>query len=221
MSERKNPAEIPDKVLPTDSHDVPNRRDFLKSLFVAGTAGSALLSGCAGILTDIQCSLTSVNSEGSLCAERKVKKLFEGIEIRGTREFIRNTEKALYLLFSNSNSFLEVKRYLGRIQQSKSSGMNISGKLPTAEIGEKTFKSSSIWYASSIAHETYHSLLFHQGGKKLNGDGWTGTVAEQECIAFQLQVLKELSADKYLIEYVIEQKAAPKFHLINKVDQDW
>jgi len=43
MSELRNPAEIPDKVLSSDSHDVPNRRDFLTGL-LAGAG--ALLSGC-------------------------------------------------------------------------------------------------------------------------------------------------------------------------------
>jgi len=89
MSERRNPAESP---VPTDSHDVPNRRDFLKSLFVAGATGAALLSGCAPMLTDQrtlrpQTGLNGANDklcvsgEGGYCnLEGQIKRTRYGIE---------------------------------------------------------------------------------------------------------------------------------------------
>jgi len=53
MSERRNPAETPNECQPSDTLNVPNRRDFLKSLLVAGVVGASLLSGCARMKTDI------------------------------------------------------------------------------------------------------------------------------------------------------------------------
>jgi hypothetical protein len=109
----------------------------------------------------------------------------DDIEIQGDEDFINKTKSALSLL-SRSNTFQEIKKYLGKIKQHSASGMNVSAKPPTFEVAKSTYSSSPKWYAGSIAHDTYHSYLYH------NNQEWNGKKAEQECTRIQIKVHDEI-----------------------------
>jgi hypothetical protein len=65
--------------------------------------------------------------------------------------------------------------------------------------------SSLTWCAGAIAHDSIHSKLFHDYQKAHSGSvpesAWTGPAAEQQCIAHQLRVLKEIDAPSEEIHY--------------------
>ena len=84
--------------------------------------------------------------------------------------------------------------------------MRADAKRPTFVVGRATWKHSALWYAGTIAHDSYHSKLYHDAkastGENPPADCWTGSEAEKKCLAFQLQVLQELKADENMIAYV-------------------
>jgi hypothetical protein len=108
------------------------------------------------------------------------------IEIQGDEDFINKTKSALTLL-SRSNTFQEIKKYLGKIKQHDKSGMNFYAKPPTFEVAKPTYSSNPKWYASTIAHDTYHSYLYH------NNQEHSGKKAEQQCTEIQLKVWNEIN----------------------------
>lgn len=122
---------------------------------------------------------------------------FDGIEINGTQEFIQKTTAALKLL-EGSRSFRKAKKYLGAIKESARSGMNARSNPPVYEVGRPTWSAETLWYASPIAHDTFHSVLYNGYKKFLQKepppDIWTGKNAEKRCLAFQNKALKELCA---------------------------
>lgn len=122
------------------------------------------------------------------------KTTVDGIVLEGSDAFVSRTTQAVMLL-SHSKSFGEVKKYVGRIKESPKSGMRAYDKPPTYEVGEATSKANVFWYASTIAHDTYHSKLYHEAGLrkgKVPDEAWTGAKAEAACNAFQKKVLQEL-----------------------------
>ena len=110
----------------------------------------------------------------------------DNIEIQGDKNFINKTKSALKLL-SRSKTFQEIKKYLGKIKQTEkpTTVMVPWEKPPTCEVGQ-TYKSDIKWYASTIAHEAYHSYLYH------NNQEYAGKNAEQNCVNIQIKVLEEL-----------------------------
>jgi len=150
---------------------------------------------------------------------------FQEIEIRGSVVFIARTKKVLSLLFEQSESFSTVSPYLGRIRQSVRSGMRAYDLIPTFDVSDTTSSHSIIWYAGAIAHDAYHSLLYHRSketeGKEPSYYTWTGEAAEKKCLKFQLQVLKELSANDSLIDYIKGMLDNPKYYGNNKSWRDY
>ena len=149
--------------------------------------------------------------------------VFEGIEILGSDSFIKHTKVALAVL-GNSYSFDEVRPYLARIKQSTRSGMRAYDDPPTFDVGEATWTESSIWYAGTIAHDAYHSLLFHKykeenKGEEPHPDVWTGSGAEKKCLEFQLQVLQELLTEDGITDYLEIVKTNPTYQDIE--ERDW
>jgi hypothetical protein len=120
---------------------------------------------------------------------------YEGIEIQGSPTFIHSTITVLGML-KKTQSFEVVQRYVSIIKEAEKSGMRAYDVKPTYEVGADTWQYSIVWYAGTIAHDAYHSRLYHEAKV------WTGTEAERQCLAFQLQALKELNANEYLINYV-------------------
>ncbi len=165
------------------------------------------------------------------------RKTCHGIEIVGPPVFITKTEQALDLLFKNTKSFkfYGCSPYLEKILHDESpTGMRAQLENTTFVVDEATFESPLLWYASTIAHDAYHSYLYQQGQEQgKTGDAltstWKGTDAEKQCLTFQIQTLNELI---YYIEdtrsdaealgyvkYLVELKKDPKYQDIE--ERNW
>jgi hypothetical protein len=152
-------------------------------------------------------------------------KIVGDIEIRGGAEFCARTKEALELLMRR-RSFAEVHGMIAVIREGKRSGMRASEARPTFVVGKPTWRHSALWYAGAIAHDAYHSKLYHEAkagndGKTPNRNTWTGAAAEKICLAFQRRVLEELGAGREIIAYVRECEENPGYQGSNKRLKGW
>lgn len=148
-----------------------------------------------------------------------------GIEIRGSEEFVRRTKKSLELLESTSRLGL-IQAHLSTIQQGGRSGMKAWADKPTFVAGKPTWRHSALWYAGAIAHDAYHSKLYHDaknalGGRNPDADAWTGAEAEKKCLAFQRQVLLEIGADAATMAYLEKCAKNPTYQGHNTGWRGW
>lgn len=122
------------------------------------------------------------------------------IQIQGDNNFIKNTQKALRLIKTQSaKDYQMVEQYIGCIKQYEKSGMAAFWETPTFLVGDKTSNSTTHWYASCIVHDAYHSKLFHDALKKfghVKKEVWTGKKAEMDCLDAQESFLKTSKAPK-------------------------
>jgi len=124
------------------------------------------------------------------------KEVWRGIEIEGDRDFIDATRLALDKI-NGTESFEEVRDYLGRIKQAERSGMDVESDKPTFEVGPTSQESTS-WYGSTIVHDAMHSKLYSErkdylGGSEPSDSDWrTGKDAERACLRIQRKCLEEI-----------------------------
>ncbi len=119
--------------------------------------------------------------------------LFLSFNIFGTDEFRQKVKKALKLLEKN-RWFKIINSYLNCIAEGMRSGVCCDSK--SFLIGKKTLgnntRSATLWLAGCIAHESLHSMLYHENKRP------AGTVNSMEeeamCCQFQLEVTRELSS---------------------------
>lgn len=189
------------------------RRNFFKAMGFGAVI--AAISACGTFEIIQRKKGFEILNPNETSEQNEEKELFEGIEIRGDKEFIARTKEALSLLLERSKSFPTVKSYVGRIEQAQRSGIWANYEIPTADIADKTSEVSPVWYASVLAHESYHSLLYYKDkektGKEPDAIAWTGVKAEKKCLEFQLQTLKELAAEDYIIKYVEDLMKNPQY----------
>lgn len=147
------------------------------------------------------------------------------IEIRGQLDFCFRTREAIRLL-QPCCWFNIIESNIRVIRQGRRSGMRARAKKPTFVVGRPTWQHSALWYAGAIAHDAYHSKLYHEakkanGGKEPNVDAWTGVAAEKKCLSLQRQVLIELNADPKTIGYIEECEKNPTYQGRNKGWRAW
>jgi hypothetical protein len=139
----------------------------------------------------------------------------DGIDVRGESEFRARTREALQLLKKTAALAL-VQAYVKVIRQGKRSGMRAGAHRPTFIVGRATWQHSPLWYAGAIAHDAYHSKLYHSASKN-NGGGapapptWTGADAEKQCLAFQYAVLETLNCDENTLRYIARWTEHPTY----------
>lgn len=127
-------------------------------------------------------------------------------EIVGNAAFSNQVSKALTLLQSrDTNAYSIVTNFVGRIQQGPRSGMWAYRKPPTYEMSDSTAFASLPWCAATIAHDSFHSKLYHDYRKTHKGqvpeEVWTGRAAEMKCMAHQIAVMERIGASKIEIEH--------------------
>jgi hypothetical protein len=132
---------------------------------------------------------------------------FYGVTIFGSTSYIEQVERSLRLLREQSpDAFKLTQRYAPRIEQNSRSGMRAYGDPPTFNLSEKTATYSDTWCAGSIAHDTYHSKLYHEylnaHVEPVPDEAWSGKAKELECIHYQARVLREIGAPDSEITYV-------------------
>jgi len=138
----------------------------------------------------------------------KLKTEIDGIVIEGNKKFLIQTRKALSLLKKSVPLLYRriILTGIKKIKLHKTSGMNLFAKIPTYEVSERTAFSSLKWYASTIAHEAYHSKLYFDYKNKHKGQVprkvFASAEAELQCIKFQTKVAKRIGAPAADIKYL-------------------
>jgi hypothetical protein len=97
-------------------------------------------------------------------------------------------------------------------------------KRPTFVVGRRTWSHSSLWYAGAIAHDAYHSKLYHdakRGTAHPPADCWTGPEAERKCLAFQIEALTALGADDATVAYLEKLRKNPTYQGHHKGWRSW
>ncbi len=125
----------------------------------------------------------------------------DGLEIRGTANFENQVVTALTLLRAKSpEAYRIVTNNIGIIKQAKRTGMAAYSTPPTFELNGRTAFYSTTWCAGCIAHDSFHSKLYHDylkqhlGAVRVPDDVWTGEASERKCLAHQTRVLKDIGA---------------------------
>src|SRR3954464_7225616 len=111
---------------------------------------------------------------------------FHGVQVCGDKAFITQVEGSLRLLLEKSpDAFRLTQRFAPRIEQCSRSGMRAYDEPPTFDLSPTTANYSGTWCAGSIAHDTYHSKLYHEyrdsHGGPVPDEEWSGKAKELEC----------------------------------------
>ena len=197
----------------------------LRLLMSAGLLAAAL-SACGGRSEDPaeQVTRRPAAQQQALAAPPPDWGAKLNFEIQGAPVFRDRTLEALALL-EGSESFARVAPYIAVIKQADHSGMRAYDERPMYEVGFRTWNYSVPWYAGTIAHDGYHSLLYHNakgsGTAEPPETSWTGADAERKCLRFQVLVLREINADAALIKYVQDQTVNPTYQNIEYSKRDW
>jgi hypothetical protein len=158
------------------------------------------------------------------CFLLRTSEIVHGMEISGSEEFLSRTKEALELL-RPTPFFPQIQRTIVAVKQGKRSGMRAYAKRPTFVVGKKTWSHSPLWYAGAIAHDSYHSKLYHDAREKSGGnppaDCWTGREAEKKCLAFQIEVLKEQHVDEKTLAYLEEVEKNPTYQGHHRGWRSW
>ena len=146
-------------------------------------------------------------------------------EVIGNDKFKKQVTAALKLLRKKAPKVYKmVTTYVGRIEQGKHSGMWAYKEPPTYELADPTAFYSVTWCASTIAHDAYHSKLYHdhrkKHGRSVPKEVWTGVEAEKKCIAVQLQTMKEIGAPEHEVEHLGKQTGT-HYDVDKDGDFDW
>ena len=135
---------------------------------------------------------------------------FDQVPIQGTREFRDHVVAALTLLKAKSPQAYEmVTNYIGVFAQSRHTGMAAYEEPPTSYLHDKPAWESVEAFAADIAHESFHSKLYHdflrtnawatvQAGAhtivSVPEESWGGEAGEKLCCEYQVRILTELGA---------------------------
>ena len=132
------------------------------------------------------------------------------IEIAGSARYCNQVREALLLLKArDADAYTIVTTYVKRIEESEHSGMAAYSDPPTYEMSDATAYYSVTWCAATIAHDSYHSKLYHDYLKEHAGpvpdEIWTGRAAERQCMKHQLAVMEHVGATKPEIDWAKKQ----------------
>jgi len=136
---------------------------------------------------------------------------FDGLQVTGSARFREQVVNALVLLRGKSPSAYEiVTNHVRVIRQARRSGMHLDLSAPTFELANPTAYYSLTWCAGSIAHDSMHSKIYHDYRKAHDGalppDARSLQIEEEKnCIAHQLQVLRDIGAPIHEISHCAEQ----------------
>jgi hypothetical protein len=127
-------------------------------------------------------------------------------EIVGSTRFSEQVREALSLLESRDpEAYAIVTTYVGRIQEGERSGMWAYQDPPTYEMSDRTALYSVTWCAATIAHDSFHSKLYHDyldaHGGAVPDSVWIGKAAEQKCVRHQLRVMERIGASKAELDH--------------------
>ena len=141
--------------------------------------------------------------------------LFDHIQLQGSRGFIVLTQIALACL-RTADCSAEVWGLLAVLRKAKRSGVYAWEAVPVIDVGLRCWTSSTICYASGIAHEGFHIKLYREakqrnGGREPDINTYGGVEGEKKCLEYELRVLEELKAEDFYLKYVRELMKSPTY----------
>jgi hypothetical protein len=133
--------------------------------------------------------------------------LRQDVEIIGSARFVNQIEAALTLIREkDTEAYNNIIKYIGRIQEADHSGMAASLDPPTFFFNERSAFYSLTWCAGDIAHDSYHSKLYHdykaKYGDNVPNEIWTGQEIEMKCLRYQIEVMRKIGAPQGEIDYL-------------------
>lgn len=149
---------------------------------------------------------------------------FDMVALHGTAKFQEQITNALQLLKTKApTAYVTVTKEIGIIRQATHSGMNAWTNPPTFDLTERTAFYSLTWCAGAIAHDSFHSKLYHDCLRKNPRKGvpdaaWKGEEAEARCLEYQIRVLKEIEAPVHEIDWC---RAPNKYWEVKYRDRHW
>ncbi len=131
-------------------------------------------------------------------------------DVVGSERFKDQVHGAIVLLQQHDLSAYEVlTNNVGRIEEARRSGMRAYDTPPVYEMSDKTAFYSVTWCAATIAHDSFHSKLYHDYQRANPGrvpdSVWTGQAAERKCMEHQLGVMRNIGASAWEISYAASQ----------------
>jgi hypothetical protein len=150
---------------------------------------------------------------------------YNSIEIHGKPQFQAQVTNALELLRTKAPDAYEVvAREIGDIRESAHSGMRAWQNPPVFEMADPTAFFSVTWCAGSIAHDSWHSKLYHDylrnnsNSSRVPDEVWTGESAEKKCVAHQARVMKAIGATHEEIDWL---QTTNDFWNVKYRDRNW
>lgn len=127
-------------------------------------------------------------------------------EIRGSLRFRNQVFQAMFILKTQApEAYAVVTNYVRVIKEGERSGMWADKNPPTYEMSDVTAYYSVTWCAATIAHDSFHSKLYHDyrnaHGGSVPDSVWIGTNAEQQCMKHQLLVMQQIGAPKWEMDH--------------------
>jgi len=132
------------------------------------------------------------------------------LEIMGSVPFSNQVHQAMALLKAqDAEAYAIVTNYVGRIREGEPSGMWAYSTPPTYQMSDTNAFYSVTWCAATIAHDSFHSKLYHdyhpKAGRGVPDAAWTGTEAERRCMKHQLGVMRRIGAPRGELEHARRQ----------------
>ena len=131
------------------------------------------------------------------------------ITVEGDAAYKTQVRKALTLLQQKApQEYQLISSNIGIISQYSKSGMRAWENPPRYQMSNTTAFYSLSWCAGTIAHDAYHSYLYHinkPATKRTPYEKWAGFRAERSAIDFQLIVMQKIRAPKHEIDYLKTQ----------------
>jgi|TARA_B100000315_G_C14379844_1_gene496934 hypothetical protein len=126
---------------------------------------------------------------------------YDGVAIEGSEDFIQRTVQALERIQRGApEEYNVIQENIGKIKLNEYSGMVAYDSPPTFLVGATAFGNNR-WYSCAIAHDAYHSKLYHDYLKQnpreysVPNDVWTGRQVEIECNRFADLINKKMKGN--------------------------
>jgi hypothetical protein len=96
--------------------------------------------------------------------------------------------------------------YIGRVEPGQRSAMRANADPPTMFLVSSAASQSATYVASTFAHESFHSKLYHDylaahPGRPVPRRAWGGTDSEIKCDRYALGVMRRIGAPQSEIDW--------------------
>jgi hypothetical protein len=131
-------------------------------------------------------------------------------EIVGSTLFCNQVRLAFQLLNrKDPNAYSIATNYIVQVREGPRSEMLAYKDPPTFQLSDVTAFYSLSWCAAAIAHDSFHSKLYHDYKTLHPGHVpdvvWTGMASERLCMAHQISVMRRIGAPDHELEHAQKQ----------------